>query len=341
MQAWLKAKLTDPMPRTHFYFITATLWLCSIQSFAQQAPQTPEQTPATPVVCPAVAKPPTSTEVQEATAKARDHGLLWRLRKDGRDLYLFGTMHVGKLDWIFPGPQLSKALRVSDAVALELDLQEPSVQKAFKTAMDDMAPLRVDAALQARLDRQADIACLPREALAATPPLFQALSYLLLAARDAGLDQGYAQEHMLTAFAKKAGKPIISLETPAIQIRAVAGTGANAGQKLLEETLAELEQHKVVPLMLRLADAWANNRLDLLESYEEWCECINSEEDRIQLHRIIFDRNPHLADRITAEHAAGKQVFAAVGTLHMIGQQGLPKLLASRGFDVELLVGQR
>ncbi len=335
------ALLIAPMTRTDFQFIVAALGLCSVQSFAQPARQTEAQTSALAITCPAAAKPPTKADMQEAMARAQDHGLLWRLRKDGRDLYLFGTMHVGKLDWVFPGPQMTKALRWSDTVALELDMQEPGVQKELKTAMDHMAPLRVDAALQARLDRQADIACLPRKAMAAAHPIFQVVSYVVLAARDVGLDQGYAQEQMLTGFSKRAGKPIVSLETPAIQIQALAGSDAKAGQRILEETLTLLEQHKIASPMLRLANAWANSRLGELESYEKWCECIDTEEERIQLHQIVFDRNPHLADRIAAEHAAGKQLFAAVGALHMVGPQGLPTLLAAKGFDVELLVGQR
>jgi len=31
----------------------------------------------------------------------------------------------------------------------------------------------------------------------------------------------------------------------------------------------------------------------------------------------------------------GKQVFAAVGSLHMIGPMGLPALMAQRGYRVE------
>ena len=331
------------MTRTHAYFISVALWFCSAPSFAQQAPQTQKQQPATTtaVTCPPVAKTPTTAEMQEAMAKAQDHGLLWRLRKDGRDLYLFGTLHVGKLDWAFPGPQMTKALRTSDTVALELDLGEPELQKAFKTAMDHMAPLRIDASLQARMDHQADLACLPHNALAGMHPLFQVLGYLVLSARGDGLDQGYAQEQVLTGFAKRASKPIVSLETPAMQIQALGGNDAKASQRLVEETLTLLEQHKVAAPMLRLANAWANSRLDELESYEDWCECIDSEEDRIQLRQTVFDRNPYLADRIAAEYATGKQVFAAVGALHMIGPQGLPSLLAAKGFDVQLLVGKR
>jgi uncharacterized protein len=42
-----------------------------------------------------------------------------------------------------------------------------------------------------------------------------------------------------------------------------------------------------------------------------------------------------LADSIAALHRGGERVFAAVGALHMFGPQGLPALLAARGFEVE------
>ncbi len=145
------------MTRTRTYLTLAALWLSCIPSFAQPAPPTPEPAPRT--ICPPVAKTPTTADLQQAMAKAQDHGLLWRLRKDGKDLYLFGTMHVGKLDWAFPGPLLTKALQASDTIALELDLQDPQVLSALKAAIERMPPITVDEALQSRLDQQADRAC--------------------------------------------------------------------------------------------------------------------------------------------------------------------------------------
>ena len=47
------------------------------------------------------------------------------------------------------------------------------------------------------------------------------------------------------------------------------------------------------------------------------------------------DRNPGLAKGIAAIHESGQTVFAAVGSLHMIGPMGLPQLLAKRGYRVE------
>jgi uncharacterized protein YbaP (TraB family) len=53
--------------------------------------------------------------------------------------------------------------------------------------------------------------------------------------------------------------------------------------------------------------------------------------------RLLDDRNPNLAERIDALHGSGKQVFAAVGSLHMFGTMGLPALMSKRGYHVELV----
>jgi uncharacterized protein YbaP (TraB family) len=55
------------------------------------------------------------------------------------------------------------------------------------------------------------------------------------------------------------------------------------------------------------------------------------------MKRLLEDRNPKLADRIEALHESGKNVFAAVGTLHMFGSNGLPTLLKIHGYHIELI----
>ena len=73
---------------------------------------------------------PTAEQWQAAQREARDVGLLWRLSKDGRDSWLFGTLHVGKLAWSAPGPALRQALARSDVLALEIDPTDPQLAGA-------------------------------------------------------------------------------------------------------------------------------------------------------------------------------------------------------------------
>ena len=64
--------------------------------------------------CPPPPAPPSTAPAQASPAEARDRGLLWRIRKDGRDSWLFGTLHVGRPEWSVPGPVLRQALAGSD-----------------------------------------------------------------------------------------------------------------------------------------------------------------------------------------------------------------------------------
>ena len=96
-----------------------------------------------------------------------------------------------------------------------------------------------------------------------------------------------------------------------------------------------MESGRASPTIKRIAQVWADGDLDTLTRYESWCDCLKTPADRKAMARLIDARNPALADAIAALHASGKQVFAAVGSLHMIGPRGLPALLARRGYRVE------
>jgi uncharacterized protein YbaP (TraB family) len=69
----------------------------------------------------------------------------------------------------------------------------------------------------------------------------------------------------------------------------------------------------------------------------EWCECADTEAERSYWRRLIGDRNSSLADSIASMLDSGGTVFAAVGSLHMVGAAGLPTLLAQRGYQIEFL----
>jgi uncharacterized protein YbaP (TraB family) len=84
-----------------------------------------------------------------------------------------------------------------------------------------------------------------------------------------------------------------------------------------------------------MASAWTDGNLAELEAYERWCGCLGTAAERASMKRLLDDRNPRLATAIDALHTGGRSVFAAVGSLHMIGPRGLPALLRERGYVVE------
>ncbi|MDP1650341.1 MAG: TraB/GumN family protein [Rubrivivax sp.] len=285
---------------------------------------------------PATACPPMLPNAAKADSAgtARDRGLLWRLTRDGRTSYLYGTLHIGKPAWRRLGPQLGAALRASDVLALEIDPSDPALLAA-------LAELRhgaeLPAALAERLKRAYARACVAPESLAELHPVLQATTLTVLEARWLGMDPSYAMEQLLGSEARALGRRVLSLETAAQQKAALVPDNDAEAQAVIEQSLQQLEDRSTRRVLARLAAAWEAGDLAALDDYEAWCECIADEDDRAFMRRLNDERNPLLADGIAALHRQGRRVFAAVGALHMTGPQSLPRLLQARGFRVERL----
>lgn len=286
--------------------------------------------------CPPPPASPTPAQLEAARAASQDRGFLWRITRDGTTSYLYGTIHLGRLEWIFPGPSVRAALQASDTLAVELDVTDPAVAQAMRSTLAGQPDaLLLPQSMQRRLARQAEAACLPVGLLDSQHPLMQAITLTVLAGRHEGLEPSFAQEIVLGEAARAAGARIVSLETIGQQIAALIPSDEATAREMLEHTLQQLESGAARRALVRLAEAWAGGRLADLEQYEKWCECVLTARDREFLRRVNDDRNPGLARRIDALHSAGRRVFAAVGALHMTGHRALPQLLAQRGFTVE------
>jgi uncharacterized protein YbaP (TraB family) len=286
--------------------------------------------------CPPIAQRPSAEDVQKAQSEARDRGMLWRIQKGGSTSYLYGTLHVGTLAWAPPGPTLQKALAEVDQLALELDISDRDTMAQLQAALANKpGDPPVSAALLRGLAAETAAACLPDKALDGQKPAVRAMSLLLLDARWEGLDAGFAQEAVLADIARANGLPITALEKVDEQMTALLPTTAQEAQRMIQQVLSQLKSGAARRSTKRLAQAWADGRLEELADYERWCECISTEEDRQMLRRMNDDRNPALASRIDRLHSQGRKVFAAVGALHMTGPKALPQLMQQRGYTVE------
>lgn len=285
--------------------------------------------------CPPVAQAPTGEQMQAAQAVAKDRGVLWRLRKDGRASYLYGTVHVGKLGWVFPGPQLQAAIGATEVLAVEINPMEPSFMAEVQAAQAKAAKLELTSAEQARLDAEADAACVPRAALAALHPVMQAITYVSLSGRRDGMDPSYGQDFALLGVAQALKRPVVALESVGSQMAVLLPADAAEARELLNQTLDSLKRQESRTSLRRIGLAWESGDLETIASPAKLCDCVPTAQELQMLKRLNDDRNPGLADRIAQEHAKGKAVLAAVGTLHMTGAQALPKLLQERGFEVE------
>jgi len=227
------------------------------------------------------------------------------------------------------------ALEASEVLALELDLLDPDVRERLIKAATARPDERLPAPLAARVERRMAAECVDAAQYRAFVPEFQVASLAVMAARREGFDPSYAIDLVLALIARDFGKASTSLETPEVQIAALRMPTREATIEFVTSGLDELDTGKSGALLTHMASAWTDGNLADLEAYERWCGCLGTAAERAAMKRLLDDRNPRLATAIDALHTGGRSVFAAVGSLHMIGPRGLPALLRERGYVVE------
>ena len=318
--------------------VVASLWLVG---GARAAAVAEPGDPAPPAIaadvrCPPDAAAPTPEQAAAGMRDAVDSGLLWKATKDGRTVYLYGTIHVAKLGWAFPGRDVLQAVKASDVVALELDMADPDVLDRLRKAIErrpDAPPL--PEALQRRLDAQMAANCIAPDRLAGMRPELQAVTVDMMTGRQFGLYSDYGIDMVIAGIASSLKKPIRSLETPESQAALLVSDDPAETARTVGDALDDLEGGKGLQMLQRLAGDWQRGDLADLEAYASWCDCLETPEQRADFVKLVDDRNPLMADKIVKWHAEGKSLFVAVGSLHMTGRVGLPELLKARGFQVE------
>jgi uncharacterized protein YbaP (TraB family) len=285
--------------------------------------------------CPPAAIPLDADRLESGMRDAVDHGFLWRIAKDGRTSYLYGTLHAARPAWMFPGPRTTAALEASEVLALELDLLDADVRERLIKAANARPDERLPAPLATRIEKRMAAECVDAAAMRAFVPEFQVASLAVMAARREGLDPSYAIDLILALMARDLGKTTTSLETPEAQIAALRMPTREATIEFVTSGLDELDAGKSGPMLAHMASAWTDGNLAELEGYERWCDCLNTAAERASMKRLLDDRNPLMAAALDKLHGGGRSVFAAVGSLHMIGPRGLPALMRERGYVVE------
>ena len=289
-------------------------------------------------ICPPQPVIPTPDAVIAMAKSAPDRGFLWSLRKDNRTSYLYGTIHAGKAEWMVPGPQVSRALMASSAVAMELDVTDPQVLKKVAKDTQRRPNMALPAALQKRLAAAWAASCMDAAQLNAMAPEVAVLTLSLVPSAFEGLHATFGSEIVLAGLAPFLKKPVIGLETVEEQLAILLSKDKTQMARTVQTALNRLDGPNPPRQAKKIAAVWQDGDYEALANYTNWCDCNHTADDRKINKRLLDDRNGPMADKIDAIHTSGKTVFAAVGSLHMVGAKGLPLLLQQHGYQVERIV---
>ena len=264
---------------------------------------------------------------------AASAGPVWSIhRPGGGTVYLAGSVHVLDAARSRLPPAFDSAWRDAERVVMELDMDDldPAAAASFLAAhatIGDGENLRtlLGAERFARVDTQARALGLSLDSVAQLEPWAVALALTQLQLVKLGLDPAQGVEQQLTERARAEGKPIAGLETIDEQLGVLDGLSYMDQARFLELTAGESDSMATeldgILTAWRRADTAALERLLLVE-YERLPTLYGP---------LVTDRNRRWLPQIEALLARPDDTLVVVGTLHLVGPNGLLALLKDRG----------
>jgi hypothetical protein len=270
-------------------------------------------------------------------AEAKTFG--WKATgKGGGVVYLIGSIHVLTSDFYPLDPALEAAFKDADLLVEEVDMAE---------MLDPTAQLRVLSRGMLPGDQSLDKLLSPstlalvRKATgdlgAAGQPLMRFKPWMLAIAlqglelQKAGYDPELGLDKHFYDQAKSAGKAVQGLETADYQISVFDGMTMQQQDRMLAQTLKELETE--LASVGKLADAWKAGDAPTVERIVQ--AELKAEPQMYQ--RLLVDRNKTWLPKIEALFARRGHALVVVGAAHLVGPDGVLAMLTAKGYTVEQL----
>ncbi len=247
--------------------------------------------------------------------------------------YLLGTVHVlpRRVHW-HHGP-LARAVAEADLLITELSPAELARAPAVAAAL---APRRTPQPIaqrlaadeQAMLGRFAAQQRLALDGLSGLDDWAVALTLAQASGRAAQLSPGNGVDAQLMRHFRRSGRTVAGLERAEDQFEPMEAMALDDQRVMLRRAIRELPQ---APARLRMLVAtWSSGDMAALDAV------IAEQQTRAPaLHQsMLTDRNRRWLDRLDRLHQREGTRLVAVGAAHMVGPDGLPALLAERGYRV-------
>jgi uncharacterized protein YbaP (TraB family) len=262
---------------------------------------------------------------------------LWSVEGSGTPgtVLLLGSVHVLRdVDQPLPAV-VHHVYRQADRLVMELDPQELHAP-AFQASLDRvgiMTPGRttremLGAEQWREADQLARAAGLELAPVAALEPWFASLALYSGALAAAGYDPALGVDQQLADWAQRDGKPATGLETLDQQLLLFKTLDDAVQVETLLKTLEDLAT--VARDAAALTGHWRDGDIEQLaqrlEADFEGYEALRA--------RIVGDRNRAWLPQLEALLQQDGVSLVVVGALHLVGPEGLPSLLESRGLSV-------
>lgn len=271
---------------------------------------------------------------QATAASARD--FLWKVSGKTGVVYLVGSVHLLTKDFYPLSPTLEQAYANADLLVEEADLAEllsPQAQMMMLRRSMMPSSQSLDAAVSpstfALVSKRAAELGLPVEPLKRFKPWALALMLASLEWQKAGFDAELGLDRHFYDRARKDGKGLLGLETAEYQISRFDGLSADQQERMLTDTLSELDTE--MANITTLTQAWKNGDAAAVERVI----MRDLKQDPVLYQRLLVERNRNWIPKIESLFSRAGSAFVVVGAAHLVGPDGLLAMLEARGFQIE------
>ena len=263
---------------------------------------------------------------------------IWQINGDSNRIYLLGSIHLlREQDHPLPSA-IYDAYADAEKLIMELDMDDMDPVEG-QVLTNELGLIQDDRTLSDLLgpdlyteaETLAAAAQIPISLLAKAEPWFAAMNVEIMLLMRMGFNPAYGIETHLLELALSDQKEILGFETMRQQLEFLDGLSADAQREMLIQALSEgVELEGMMDTMI---EAWRIGDVQFMED-----NLLADMQDYPELNRVIVvDRNIDWTNQIEELLDDDIDYLIVVGTLHLVGDEGVPELLESRGHEVTQL----
>jgi len=259
-------------------------------------------------------------------------------------LYLLGSVHMGTRRMVDLGQLVDEAYRRSDELVVEVDITRLGPEEMVAlierhATLDPPSTLRdvLSPPVLSQLDAYLAERGAPMTSVESFKPWFVSFMVAQLELQAVGYEIELGVDHLLMERAS-AKKPIVALETAALQLQMLDRLPAPLQELMLKDILARVDHF--AEEVSELVDAWKSGDEARLEDLV-FSPLARFPELEVFYDLVFFQRNERMAAQLAELASDGKTRLVVLGAGHMVGSQGIPRKLGERGYRVRRIEALR
>lgn len=270
---------------------------------------------------------------------------LWEVENGKNKVYLLGSLHIMQEE-VYPlDDRIEKAFEKADILVVEVDATTLD-QTAVNNFIIANAVYRDSINLQSILDEELfnNISLkmqelgITEEQLKAFKPWFVSLNLGLGALQKIDITTGLGIDLHFLNKAHEQEKTILELETPIIQLEALSSMDEQTQIDYLRYSLEDYENAK--ENFMKMLECWKTGDADAMNTQTKM-KLLELKDELPGIshyyNEVFVNRDINIAEKL-AEYLEGEEdhtYFIIVGAFHVIGDDGLLKLLNDKGYKTK------